>query len=286
MHMTKLGSVLFLLGILSITGCNKNTDVLSAADQLTKDVKTIDDYLASKSITAIKDPSGLRYVVTSQGTGAKPSVYSNVNVNYVGKYLDSGASFDKSAKPVTLSLYTVIEGWQIGIPNIAKGSKFTLYIPSGLAYGALGSADGTISANANLIFEVELLDDNPQFQKDIATIDKYLDSLKVTAVKDPSGLRYVVNSAGTGGKPILNSIASYSYTARLLATGANIDSRSVSYYISTITPVGLQTGLQLMQRGSSITFYFPSSLGFGLNSSSSIPPNSNLVYTVQLLDFQ
>jgi len=286
----KILGFLFLIGLVVISGCSKTADVLSPADQLVKDTKIIDDYLAAQNITAVKDPSGLRYVVTSQGTGAKPALYSNVNVNYVGKLLDNGTTFDKSSSAITFALYTVIQGWQVGLPNINKGSKVTLYIPSGQGYGAYGSSDGSIPANANLIFEIELLDDSAQLQKDIAIIDKYLDSLKITAIKDPSGIRYNVTIAGSGSKPTLSNTVYFTYSGKVLKTDLIFGQSStlLSSYLGTMAPPGLQTGFQQIQTGSSATFYIPSSLAFGLNSSASsgITPNSNIIYTIQFSSIQ
>ncbi len=287
--MMKLVSALSFVVVLLITGCGKDPVVLSPADQLTKDVQTIDDYLAAQKITAVKDPSGLRYAVTAQGTGAKPNLYSNVNVNYVGKFLENSQTFTKSASPSTLQLYSnLIAGWEIGLPQVNKGSKVTLYIPSGLAYGASGSTDGTIPANTNIVFDIELLDDSAQLLKDVATIDKYLDSLKITAVKDPSGLRYVVAQVGSGAKPTNTNTVYFTYVGKILKSETTFGQSSsvVNAYMGTIAPVGLQIGFQQINKGSSATFYIPSNLGFGLNTASNgiVTPNSNLVYTIQFVD--
>ena len=288
--MTKIGSLLFLMVLVLAASCSKTTDSLTVADQLIKDTQTIDDYLTANKITAIKDDSGLRYVVTSQGTGSKPSLYSNVNVNYTGKFLDNSSIFDKSSSAVTFTLYNVIQGWQIGLPYVNKGSKVTLYIPSGLAYGSLGSGDGTVQPNTNLIFDIELLDESAQLQADIATIDKYLDSLKITAVKDASGIRYNVTGQGAGSKPSITNTVYFTYSGKLLKTGVVFgqSSTTVSSYLGTMAPPGLQTGMQKLQVGSTATFYIPSSLAFGLNSStdSGITPNSNLIYTIELTSIQ
>lgn len=289
--MNKILSILSLIGLFFIAGCSKDPVVLNPADQLTKDIQLIDDYLASKNITAVKDPSGLRYLVTREGTGAKPALYSNVNVNYDGKFLESGQSFGKSTSAYTQGLYyNLIEGWRIALPQVKKGSKVTLYIPSGLAYGANGSLNGTIASNTNIIFDIDLLDDADQLAKDVATIDRYLDSLKIIAVKDPSGLRYTVDALGAGAKPTLGKSVYFTYSGKLLKTGGVFDQSSlvVSAYLgleSRLSP-GLIIGFQQITRGSTATFYIPSSLGFGLNpvSSLNVPANSNLIYTIKFTD--
>jgi FKBP-type peptidyl-prolyl cis-trans isomerase len=45
---------------------------------------------------------------------------------------------------------------------LGKGGKATLYIPADLAYGVNGVPQAKIGPNATLVFEVELVDINPQ----------------------------------------------------------------------------------------------------------------------------
>lgn len=105
-----------------------------------------------------KTESGLMYKIEVMGTGSKPAAESQVKVNYVGKLLD-GTEFDNSysrGTPQTMFLNRVIKGWQEGLMLMPEGSKFTLYIPSDLAYGDNGF--GPIPGGSTLIFEVELLE--------------------------------------------------------------------------------------------------------------------------------
>ena len=144
--------------------CTKEipSTVWTSLDQtkLQSDIQAIDNYLDSKSITAVEDPSGLRYVITQAGSGEGPCLESRVSVKYTGKFFSNENIFDTSAKPpaddpVSFSLTGVITGWQIGFLKLNRGTKATLYIPSGLAYGPSGYLD--IPPNAILIFDVELI---------------------------------------------------------------------------------------------------------------------------------
>lgn len=156
--------IFYILSLAAIAfGCSEKTDELSDAEQLQKDTEIIDKWLAANSITALSDPSGLRYTITLEGTGVKPALTNKVTVKYTGKFLKEGVTpansgvFDQATTAVTFDLANLIAGWQIGFQLLPKGSKATLYIPSGLAYGK-GGAGGSIPANANLFFEVELID--------------------------------------------------------------------------------------------------------------------------------
>lgn len=103
-------------------------------------------------------PSGLRYEVLKEGTGAHPAATSTVTVHYTGK-LPDGTIFDSSMarnEPATFPLNQVIPGWTEGLQLMNKGAQYRFYIPADMAYGTQG-VPGTIPPNTPLIFEVELI---------------------------------------------------------------------------------------------------------------------------------
>ena len=130
--------------------------LIEQKEQLAKDALMLDSYLKSNKINAAQDSSGLWYVITKEGKGKRPTLTQTVVVNYTGKLMEGGQVFDQSTAPVTFALARLIKGWQIGFPLLTVGSKATLYVPSSLAYGRRG-APPRIPANANLIFDVELV---------------------------------------------------------------------------------------------------------------------------------
>ena len=104
-------------------------------------------------------PSGLQYLTLKNGDGKKPGPTTMVTVHYEGS-LVNGKIFDSSykrGKPATFGVHQVIAGWTEALQLMPVGSKWKLFIPSSLGYGARG-AGGSIPPHATLIFEVELLD--------------------------------------------------------------------------------------------------------------------------------
>lgn len=109
---------------------------------------------------------GLQKIDTVVGKGKEAVAGKMVTVHYRG-YLHApkspkghGPQFDTSVgnAPFTFPLGAgmVIKGWDQGVGGMKVGGKRTLIIPSELGYGAAGA--GPIPPNANLLFEVELLD--------------------------------------------------------------------------------------------------------------------------------
>ena len=106
--------------------------------------------------------SGLQYEIIEEGEGDMPKAEDQVKVHYTGELI-SGKVFDSSrerGEPVTFGLNQVIPGWTEGLQLMAEGSRVKLYIPADLAYGPGGNQ--RIGPNETLIFDVELLDINPE----------------------------------------------------------------------------------------------------------------------------
>jgi FKBP-type peptidyl-prolyl cis-trans isomerase FklB len=102
-------------------------------------------------------PDGLQYKILKEGTGPKPKASDTVTVNYRGTLID-GTEFDSSQKhgeAATLGVGQVIKGWTEALELMPVGSKWQIYLPSDLAYGAQGA--GPIGPNSTLVFDVELL---------------------------------------------------------------------------------------------------------------------------------
>ena len=102
--------------------------------------------------------SGLQYKVITEGKGEIPADTCKVKVNYKGTLID-GTEFDSSYKrnePSTFRANQVIKGWTEALTMMPVGSKWELYIPQELAYGARESGN-QIKPFSTLIFEVELL---------------------------------------------------------------------------------------------------------------------------------
>jgi hypothetical protein len=109
---------------------------------------------------------GLQYATLTAGSGATVPNNAYVEVNYSG-YLTNGTLFDSSLNPGRTPFefglgdkyegaYTVIQGWEEGIPGMKVGETRILVIPAAIGYGATGSPP-TIPGNATLIFTVQML---------------------------------------------------------------------------------------------------------------------------------
>ena len=105
--------------------------------------------------------SGLQYEVLVEGTGAKPTEADNVTVHYHGTLID-GTEFDSSigGEPAQFGVTQVISGWTEALQLMPVGSKWKVYLPTEIAYGANPRPGGVIEPNMALVFEIELISIN------------------------------------------------------------------------------------------------------------------------------
>lgn len=136
-------------------------------------------FFADKKAAAVKLPSGLHYTIISKGSGKKPTNGSAVMLNYSG-FLEDGTLFDSNIEGVAKafgkfqeqraaqngyapipfqvgSKGAMIPGFEEGLSKMNMGDKAVLFIPSNLGYGVNG-AGNVIPPNANIIFEVEMIE--------------------------------------------------------------------------------------------------------------------------------
>jgi FKBP-type peptidyl-prolyl cis-trans isomerase FkpA len=279
-----------VIGVITF-GCIDKQEIPSTDLQMQADIETIDAYLSSNNITAYEDKSGIRFHIEQIGTGLPPTMDQSVDVDYVGKLMN-GFVFDQKdgfVKPME----DLIDGWKYGLLVWPAGTKGTLYVPSPLGYG--NQTVGSIPANSILMFDITLVEVIPnnsekaRLTSDIGVIDEYLAEHAVDAVKDPTGVRYVITTPGTGTPPTWYDKVRFTLSGKSLATGTefysgtaqpndDFDSRVVDYLH------GIKIALSKIGVGGKITIYVPSGLAFGPyeNTQASLPANSIVYYTIEL----
>jgi FKBP-type peptidyl-prolyl cis-trans isomerase FkpA len=141
-----------------------------SAALVAEDDKALNDYFAKNNIKVTKIANGTYVEILQPGTGTNLDTTTVAKINYTGKLLD-GKVFDSNTdpskghtEPLTANLTNnpslgnpVVPGLTEGLKMLNKGAKARIYIPSGQGYGprAMGP---DLPANANLIFDVEILD--------------------------------------------------------------------------------------------------------------------------------
>ncbi len=299
------------------------------AEQKGIDDKILQQYFTKNNIKPLKTASGIYYTISKEGTGEKVKTGETASVNYTGKLID-GKVFDSNEDSafhhvesfnVEVGTGHVIKGWDEGLQLLKKGSQATLYIPSGLAYGA--QEHNPIPANGILIFDIAITDIKTaeEAKKDMEAkaaqkkkeaegkigmqklnedreLKEYFAKHNIQATKTESGMYYSISKEGTGENAKPGQKVTMHYLGKLL-NGKVFDSNMDSTFNATPGKApfsfalgqhqviaGWDEGVQLLKKGSRGTFYLPSYLAYGERGAGSIPPNATLIFDVELVEIQ
>jgi FKBP-type peptidyl-prolyl cis-trans isomerase/peroxiredoxin len=112
-----------------------------------KEAVSISGYIAEKHLKTEIRPSGLQYVITSNGTGNTAKPGDTVDLRYTGSFLN-GKVFDRTPRPpegaggrlryFIAGLNTTIAGLEESLLLFPEGTTATVIIPAALAFGEQG----------------------------------------------------------------------------------------------------------------------------------------------------
>ena len=131
-----------------------------------------------------------------------------------------------------------------------------------------------------------------QMEADIETIEAHLQENNITAQSTESGLRFVIESEGTGNYPQPGQTVYVHYTGTLL-DGTKFDAsfdhnppEPLDFPIGQGQVIqGWDEGIALLKKGGKATLYIPSPLGYGARAMGQvIKANSILKFEVELVD--
>jgi FKBP-type peptidyl-prolyl cis-trans isomerase FkpA len=134
-----------------------------------------------------------------------------------------------------------------------------------------------------------------QSETDDKLITEYLAKNNITAQKTASGLYYVISQPGTGANATAGQTVKVMYTGKLLdgkVFDSNIDPKfqhpePLEFPLGkgNVIP-GWDEGIALLNKGAKATLFVPSPLAYGAQGNQMIPPNSILIFDVELIDFK
>lgn len=254
-------------------------------------IETIPEYLEltePASLLMNTTASGIDYAVLEPGTGEKLEPEMQVSVHYAGYLGLDNTKFDSSYdrnEPIlfTLGRNMVITGWDEVLTYLRVGDKARVWIPSELAYGEKGR--GPIPPNADLIFDLEVLEAKRLFQP-----EKHSLAEKDTVETD-SGLQIIIISEGSGEPPARGSVIVVHYSG-YLSDGSLFDSslqRNVPLrfvYGTGQVLRGWDEGFAHLNKGAKARFILPPHLAYGDRGAGPIPPDETLIFDVELLDIE
>lgn len=120
-------------------------------------------YLAKNGLKITPDSAGLYYQSLKEGTGNKPAAGRTISVKYTGK-LPDGTQVDANNPASEPFRFTWGEEGQMlpgilrALSRMKQGGKAKIILPSPLAFGIEGSANGIVPPHTPVIYELELVE--------------------------------------------------------------------------------------------------------------------------------
>jgi peptidylprolyl isomerase len=231
--------------------------------------------------------SGLKYIILKKGNGRKIQPSDVVSVHYTGKFLNDSV-FDSSRQrnqPIVLTIGKgqVIKGWEEGLLQLSKGDDAILIIPPHLAYG--DRQVGPIPPNSILKFEVYIVD-----VTEVRKPEPFNVAGKDTLTLS-SGLKILIVEEGNGARPAFTRKVDVHYTG-YFTDGRVFDSsidrgRPLNFEVGAGRVIkGWDEGIMRIRKGGKARLIIPPYLAYGDRQTGPIPPNSTLIFDVELIDIE
>ncbi len=112
------------------------------------------------NFTPIANVDELTRIDLKEGAGDEVHPGATITAHYTGAVAATGNVFQSSkdfGRPISFGLNQVIKGWTDGVPGMKVGGVRRLLIPAAQAYGATPPPGSGIPANADLVFDIELV---------------------------------------------------------------------------------------------------------------------------------
>ena len=245
--------------------------------------------------------SGVKYYDEKVGEGREAKVGDLLSLHFKGWIIaDSTNLFSDWSKDSTRLPYLIgdsyrsgqavkfvlgegafIRGSDDGIIGMKPNGKRMIVIPSELAYGKQGV--GPVPPNSDLKVLIELLEVKDPVVAEMWDVDK--SKIKTSE----SGLKYVIIEEGEGNVVTDGNVVTVHYSG-FLEDGTKFDSsverdEPFSFVVGNKQVIaGWDEGIRLLKKGGKARFVIPPSLGYGDITAGKIPPNSTLLFDVELLD--
>jgi FKBP-type peptidyl-prolyl cis-trans isomerase FkpA len=113
---------------------------------------------------------------------------------------------------------------------------------------------------------------------------KFIGDNNLSATATGSGLHYVIEEEGTGARPKSNSDVEVKYKGYF--TNGNVfdqNTEGIRFNLQGVIE-GWTEGIPLFKEGGKGMLLIPSKLGYGDGNVGSIPPNSVLIFDIELID--
>lgn len=268
--------IIVLLALLVVSACSNEPDVIKTDSGLNyvdekvgdgREIKDGDLVVTHFAAWLLKDSSDIYGDWQNDSTKNQFKIASTYESNQTLKFVVGSEQF--------------IKGSDEGFIGMKAGGKRTIIIPSELGYGEQGF--GPIPPNSSIKLVVEVVEVKDPVVSKMMEVDPGL--FKETS----SGLKYAIIEDGDGPEADSGKIVTVHYSG-FLADGKVFDSSLERDEPLTLmlgmgqVIQGWEEGIALLRQGSKAQLVIPPQLAYGERDLGVIPPNSTLIFDVEVLE--
>jgi FKBP-type peptidyl-prolyl cis-trans isomerase FkpA len=223
------------------------------------------------------------YISIFEGIGDTVTGNSMQNIDYIAYNIDSTLTHSELSVPVTVGNNSINQGVDAGITFFNQGGMGRLVIPQELGFGSIGNS--IFGPFSNLVYEIRVISNDLQVMEH-SDLHKYIYQNKIKNSPMESGLYFINIPPATGDSIFVGDTVILNYSATLLSSGIEFDSCDSCQFIldSPDLPEGVNEGIKLMKKGGEAKLILPSAIGFGSEQHGDVPPFSNLIYEIEVIE--
>lgn len=245
---------------------------------------------------------GVSYKIHTNGKGKKVVLESYITMNMQQATESDSVFFSsyKNQRPLTFSVQPTLFNNLLteGLLKMSEGDSATFWVPADSIFKGtlpqfIGKGDRvkyTISIlkvqSKKEYNEERLATQSKAIGADKQKIDAYIKNNNLTILRKDNGIAYEIIKQGSGGNPDPEAKVKIIYKTSLLDGNEVESSKGTAVDLDLFRQVrGMKDAISMLSKGGKGKFILPSYLCYGGNKRNDIPPDSPLIYEVELVDF-
>jgi len=265
-----LPSTLFILSLLLMNSCVGNDPEVEPS------ARTIEEYISLNNITPEYTSSGLGYIIGNTGNAKRNIDESTVKTEVIVTSTEDRILIDTEGE-VYINMLGQVPAIKEGMKLIGEGGKIVLYVPYEIGWGAGGN--GFVPAESDVIVEISL-------ESILIDVEDYISENNIeTSAISGSDVQVLVEVEGDGSFPSLNNVIEVKYKG-YFTNGDVFDENTEGFsrILQELIP-GWQEGIPQLSRGGKGKLFVPYESAYGTEGNVSIPGRTDLIFDVELVDF-
>lgn len=232
------------------------------------------EYVKENGLDARELENGVFIVIDEPGNDNKPLNDNAVVFDYRGYLASNNQTFD-DAEGFSALLGNLITGMIIGMRELGEGGSATIIIPPSMAYG--DNTVGPIPGKSTIVFDVVLKQVNSS-----TTVEGYIERNNLTTTELEQGVHISIIEPGNDKKPVINNDIQVTYTGKFTNELSFDMGEEVTFNLGSLIE-GWKIGLPQIGEGGKCILVVPAEAAYGLQGSANIPPNTPLVFEIELI---